>query len=166
MKIRPANRSDLDQIASIHIDSWRGAYANDLPAEFFDKQINREFEQRWQEITIQKEDIVLIAEDDTIIGFIAIWCRPEAFIDNLHVTATKRSQNVGSALMTAAADALIQRGHRTAYLWVFESNRKAIGFYERLGGVQKETAIKSIYGHDVLSRKIEWINLSAIGKKQ
>ena len=164
MKIRPASKSDLEQIASIHIESWKGAYANDLPAEFFENQIDRVFAKYWLEITIQEEDLVLVAEDDTIIGFIAVWCRPDPFIDNLHVMASRRSQNVGSALMMAAANGLIQRGYRTAYLWVFESNRKAIRFYESLGGVQKEKDMKSIFGHDILSRKIQWIDLNAIGK--
>lgn len=166
MMIRPARRSDLEQIAGIHVASWRSEYEDVLPADFLDQQIGRVFERHWQEVTIQKDDVVLVAKDDTIMGFIAVWCRPGPFIDNLHVTASHRSKGVGAALMAAAAEILIQRGHQNAYLWVFESNRKAIRFYERLGGVQKETDIKSIYGYDVLSRKIEWADLNVIGKAQ
>ena len=64
--------------------------------------------------------------------------------------------------MRAAARELIYRGHQTAYLWVFESNQKAIRFYERFGGVSKEQSIKTVFGYDVLSRKIEWAELSVI----
>jgi ribosomal protein S18 acetylase RimI-like enzyme len=69
---------------------------------------------------------------------------------------------VGSALIGAAAKELINRGHKKAYLWVFESNAKAIRFYKRLGGIQKEQSIKDAFGFDVLSRKIEWDDLSTI----
>jgi ribosomal protein S18 acetylase RimI-like enzyme len=166
MKIRPANRVDLQKIAAIHIDSWRDTYADVLPAELLERRIEPFLEKHWAEIVIQKEDLVLVAESGSIVGFIAVWCRPAPFIDNLHVTASLRSQKVGTALMRAAASELIQQGHYTAYLWVFESNKNAIRFYERLGGVQKEKAMRSIFGHDVLSRKIEWVDLNAIGKSR
>ena len=116
----------------------------------------------WSAIEIRSEDIVLIAEKDTPIGFIAVWCRPSPFIDNLHVSPSYRSNKVGTALMAAVAELLISRGHKTAYLWVFEANSKAIRFYERLGGVQKERAERAVLGYDVLSRKIEWYDLASI----
>jgi len=162
MKIRHATKSDLHDIAAVHIESWKDVYTDVLPAEFLNGQINRDFLQHWSEIDIQTEDIVLVAEELSIVGFIAVWCRPTPFIDNLHVRPSQRSKKVGSALMRAAARELISRGHQTAYLWVFESNQKAIRFYERFGGVRKEKAIKTVFGYDVLSRKIEWAELSVI----
>jgi len=116
----------------------------------------------WGEIEIQNEDLVLVAEEDSLVGFVAVWCRPIPFIDNLHVRPSQRSKKVGSALMKAVAQELINEGHKTAYLWVFESNEKAIRFYERLGGVRKEQSTKNVFGYDVLNRKIEWDDLSKI----
>jgi ribosomal protein S18 acetylase RimI-like enzyme len=162
MKIRPARRSDLEQIVAIHVESWRDAYSDVLPAEFLDRQIYRVLDEHWRDITIRKEDLVLVAENNSVVGFIAVWCSPDPFIDNLHVTVPERSRKVGSALMKAAAQKLIGRGHRTAFLWVFKSNKKAIRFYEGLGGVRKEVAMKSVFGYEVLSRKIVWVDLAAI----
>jgi len=68
--------------------------------------------------------------------------------------------------MKAVAKELINKGYKTGYLWVFESNGKAIRFYERLGGAQKEQARKTIFGYEVLSRKIEWDDLSVICANQ
>ena len=68
--------------------------------------------------------------------------------------------------MRAAARELIDRGHKSAYLWVFESNEEAIRFYERLGGIKKEQSIKTVFGYDVKSRKIEWTELSVICENQ
>ena len=160
MIIRRARQSDLRDIASIHIESWKDAYAGVLPEEFLGGKIDRVFDLYWQEIVIQEEDIVLVAEEKSILGFIAVWCRPDPFIDNLHVTVSHRSKQVGSALMRAGAKELIQQGHQTAYLWVFEANTMAIRFYERLGGLKKEKALKSVFGYEVLSRKIEWDDIS------
>ena len=162
MKIRPAAQSDLQGIAAIHAASWKDAYASVLPAEFLAKQIDIDLARHWSEIQIQSEDLLLVAEEDSLVGFAAIWCRPIPFIDNLHVKPSCRSKGVGSALMKAAAKELINRGNQTAYLWVFESNKNAIRFYERLGGVQKERAQKAVFGHKVLSRKIVWDDLGVI----
>jgi len=166
MKIRRATQSDLQAIAAIHAESWKDSYSDVLPAEFLAGQIDRDLARHWSEIEIQNEDIVLVAEKDSLVGFVAVWCRPIPFIDNLHVRPFHRSKKVGSALMKAVAKELINKGYKTGYLWVFESNGKAIRFYERLGGAQKEQARKTIFGYEVLSRKIEWDDLSVICANQ
>ena len=162
MKIRRAIQSDLQYIAAIHVESWKDAYSDVLPAEFMAGQIDQELAQHWSNIEIQSEDIVLVAEEDLLVGFIAVWCRPIPFIDNLHVRPSHRSKKIGSALMKAVAKELIKKEHKTAYLWVFESNEKAIRFYESLGGAQKEQAMKDIFGYEVPSRKIAWEDLARI----
>jgi len=162
MKIRRSTQSDIQDIAALHIESWIDSYSNVLPAEFFSEKIHRDFEQHWNEIKIQNDDIILVAEENSILGFVAVWCRPIPFIDNLHVRPSQRSKKVGSALMKAVAKELINEGHKTAYLWVFEINEKAIRFYERLGGLQKEQSVKNVFGYDVLTKKIEWDDLSKI----
>ena len=166
MKIRRATQSDIQDIAAIHIESWKDSYSDVLPAEFLAEKIDRDLELHWSEIEIQNEDIVLVAEENSLVGFAAVWCRPIPFIDNLHVRPSQRSKRIGSALMKEVAKELINKGHKTAYLWVFESNEKAIRFYERLGGAQKEQSMKDVFGCDVLSRKIEWDNLSTIFENQ
>ena len=166
IKIRPATKSDLQDIISIHVESWKDAYADVLPAEFIAGQLHRELARHWRETEIQNQDIVLVAEQDSLVGFAAVWCRPVPFIDNLHVRPAHRSKKIGSTLMQAVAIELIKKGHRTAYLWVFESNEKAIRFYEGLGGTQKELAGKNIFGYEVPSRKIEWDALARICENQ
>lgn len=165
MIIRKAKSSDFSIIADIHIESWRSAYSNVLPPDFLNTEIVPSFEKHWGSVEVQNDDVVFVAEEKEIIGFIAVWCRPIPFIDNLHVKPSHRSHYVGTALMKAVAETLLRKGHRTAYLWVFQSNEKAISFYEKLGGVQKECAMKDIFGKEVLSKKIEWDDLSTITMK-
>ena len=166
IKIRYATHSDLQEIAAVHIESWKDAYSDVWPAESLAGQIDREIERHWNKIEIQNKDIVLVAEGKSLVGFIAVWCNPIPFINNLHVKPCQRSRKIGSALMKAVAKELFTKGHKTAYLWVFESNEKAVRFYERLGGIQKEQSMKKVFGHDVLSRKIEWDDISTIYKKE
>jgi len=162
MRIRGATRSDLQTIAALHIQSCKDAYSEVFPTEFLEDRLSENLEMHWKAIEIKDEDIVLIAEEDIPIGFIAVWCRPYPFIDNLHVIPSHRSKKVGTDLMAAAAEQLINQGHKTAYLWVFESNKKAIRFYTRLGGVQKEKVKREVFGYEILSRKIEWHDLASI----
>ncbi len=166
MKIRGATQSEFKVLADIHIESWKDSYSDVLPPEFLAGQIDIDLAEHWNEIDMQNEDIILVAEEISLIGFVAVWCRPFPFIDNLHVRPSHRSKKIGSQLMKAVAKGLIHNGHKTAYLWVFECNEKAIRFYERLGGVQKEQSIKTVFGYDILSRKIEWDDLAIIGQTQ
>ena len=162
MKIRRAAREDLVDIAAIQAESWKDAYKDILPAQFLATRIDRTLTRQWREIDIKSEDLIMVAEENALAGFIAVWCRPIPFIDNLHVRPCCRSRKTGSALLTAAASELIQRGHKTAYLWVFESNTKAIRFYERFGGMRKELAMKTVFGYEVPSRKFQWDDLTVI----
>ena len=162
MKVRRAKQSDFSEIAAIQAESWKDAYADVLPSWFLAGQIDRDLAKHWREIEIQKDDIVLVAEKGSLVGFAAVWCRPTPFIDNLHVRPSHRSKKIGSALIKALARELINKGHKTGYLWVFETNKRAIRFYERLGGMQKEQADKSVFGFEILSRKIQWDDLAAI----
>ena len=162
MNIRHTTQSDFQEIVDIHIESWKDSYSDVLPAEFLDMQINRDVLRHWNEVEIQNEDVILVAEENLLIGFIAVWCRPTPIIDNLHVRPSMRSKKVGTALMRAVAKELINQGHKTAYLWVFESNGKAIQFYERLGGIKKEQSMKTVFGYEVPSQKMVWDDLSVL----
>ena len=140
------------------------AYADVFPAEFLHKRLPGNLRKHWSGVEITGEDLVLIAEDQAPVGFVAVWCRPSPFIDNLHVQPAQRSRGIGSALLAAAAERLNGRGHKSAYLWVFESNSGAIRFYERLGGLQKQRAERTVFGYKVMSRRIEWHDLAVISE--
>ena len=166
MNIRRAQRSDLTRIAAVQVESWQDTYSDVLPEDYLADKIAVDLERHWNEVTIKPSDVVLVAEDDGIIGFIAVWCRPDPFIDNLHVKPSKRSKGVGSTLMMAAAQQLIQQGYKTAYLWVVERNERAIRLYERLGGVRTDRALKNLFGHEIPNVKVVWSDISVLCKKR
>jgi len=164
LNIRSAINRDLPDIASLHIQSWRDAYAGVLPASFLGAPLEREFTSYWRDMNIQARDVVLVAESKGLCGFIAVWCRPKPYIDNLHIKPSFRSKNIGSALLTSAAEELRAQRHTTAYLWVFESNAKAVRFYERMGGVITEKSPQDIFGYSIPSLKVEWSDLAIISR--
>lgn len=162
MKIRPVAKADLPGIACLHTQSWRDAYAGILPESFLGAPLEWEFTGYWRDIDILPRDVVLVAENEDLYGFIAIWCRPKPYIDNLHVKPSLRSRHIGTALMKSAAQKLLVQGHTSAHLWVFERNEKAIQFYQRLGGSVVEKASQSIFGYNIPSLKIEWKDLATL----
>ena len=162
MQIRPAEATDMDTVAALHAANWRASYRGMLPDAYLDNEVGDDLQRQWQRAFIAPNDVVLVASDPDIVGFIAVWCRPDPFIDNLHVDPGRRSQGVGAKLMRASGALLRQNGHNAAYLWVLEDNRRAVAFYERLGGVAVERAVKPIFANDVPHLKIAWPDLLAL----
>lgn len=166
-RIRKARRRDLAAIARLHALSWRDSYRWLLPDDYLENEVDQELQRHWTETPIESDDLVLVAEGQNgrILGFIAVWCRPEPFIDNLHVAPDGRSQGLGTRLMVAAARCLLERGKSTVFLSVFEDNRRAVAFYERLGGKRTDRMIKPVFGNDVLQVKFEWADLAELSDK-
>jgi ribosomal protein S18 acetylase RimI-like enzyme len=165
MIIRSATASDVQAIAELHMESWRDAYADVLPEAYLEAPIRRDLQRYWHGIDVRGDDILLVAEAQSTLGFIAVWCRPDPFIDNLHVKPSHRCQKIGTALMQAAARRLLESGHQSAYLWVFKANANAIDFYTRLGAETTVQADKSVFGHHVPSQRMQWKDLSVIAER-
>ena len=164
MKVRFATQADSESIADIQVESWRDTYSANLPADYLAGPIADDLRNHWNEWDVNADDVVLVVEDERILGFIAIWCRPDPFVDNLHARPYHRSAGLGAKLLQTAFRELVERGHETAYLWVVESNVAAIRFYERLGGSITERALKNLLGHDVPNLKIQWSKLKDLPK--
>ena len=164
MTLRPATDHDLTAIAALQAESWRDRYRGLLSDDYLKNRVLADLQHHWQAVTLRREDVVLVAEDaGQAVGFIAVWCDPDPYIDNLHVLPSQRSKGTGRRLMQAAARQLMNLGHSTAYLWVLEGNQGALRFYEGLGGRQMERAGKDIFGRTLPSIKVAWTDLSVIG---
>jgi len=162
MHIRRATQSDFKSITAIHIENWKDTYSDIFPSVYLSEKLDKDLTQHWNNIKLQAEDILLVAEEKTLIGFIAVWCRPDPLIDNLHISPSFRSREAGTRLLKKAAINLIDKGYKRAHLWVFESNDKAIRFYKKMGGVQTDREIKDIFGYQVPCLKFKWDNLTLI----
>lgn len=132
--IRDAERSEFPALAALQIRSWRNVYRGIMPDAYLDDEIEGNLHARWEALRPTDNDLVLIADQDGVRGFITVWCKPDPFIDNLHVERGERSKGIGQRLMQAAAHRLIENGYDRVSLYVAAANQRAAAFYRRLEG--------------------------------
>ena len=142
--IRPAEPSDAEALAHLHLDVWDDAYAGLMPQQILEDRraaVDQRVE-RWRAI-LEADPTTLVAEGpDGLIGFASAGQGRDNDVDTelelkaLYVRAAWWGSGVGFTLFQQAV------GDRAAYLWVLASNARAIGFYERQGfrldGVEDE----------------------------
>ncbi len=162
MNIRPILDKDRQIIADIHARSWQENYRDVLSDEFLDTQICDLMLKRWATAKIRTKDIVLVAEDESLVGFVAIWDDETVYIDNLHVRGDYQSRGIGRKLLIAAAKQAKANGRISACLDVVVGNERARKFYLALGGVPNGIDDKDIYGNMIPNERIIWPDINIL----
>lgn len=144
--IRPATVEDAEEIARVHVASWRVAYEGLMPAGYLQSLDVQARAERWRS-TLAATDAkarVLVGEaGDGLVGFIAVGaCRdePTSCILSGEVTAiyldpAHWGQGLGRGLLAAGRSSLVDMGFADAILWVLDTNARARAFYEADGWV-------------------------------
>ncbi|GAA1664178.1 GNAT family N-acetyltransferase [Kribbella yunnanensis] len=140
-EIRPATVEDAEAAAWCHLQCWQEAYAGLAPADVLaqrtanvDQRIERwsqaiqDGKTRWLAINPAEAPV-----RDRVVGFVGTSPgRDEDSPVALELQAIYTRQAWwGSGLGTRLLDVAI--GKDPAYLWVFEDNERALGFYRRHG---------------------------------
>ncbi|MGI9452622.1 MAG: GNAT family N-acetyltransferase [Geminicoccaceae bacterium] len=161
--IRDAERSEFPTLAALQIRSWRNVYRGIMPDGYLDNEIDGDLNARWAALRPSGDDLVLVADDGRIRGFITVWCKPDPFIDNLHVEPGERSKGVGSRLMRATAQRLLESGYNRVSLHVAAKNRRASAFYRKLGGRFGDVeSVHQQFGGAVEAIEVVWDDLPAL----
>lgn len=161
--IRDAERSEFPALAALQIRSWRNVYRGIMPDSFLDDEIESDLHARWEALCPSGDDLVLIADQGGIRGFITVWCKPDPFIDNLHVEPGERSKGIGQRLMQAAAHRLLQNGYGRVSLYVAARNSRAAAFYRKLDGSFGEVEAKhQEHGGTVDAIEVIWEDLAKL----
>jgi GNAT superfamily N-acetyltransferase len=141
IKIRPARSKDAVEIARIHVDAWRDAYAALLPPEYLARLDPRIEAARWNRAANTRLENTLVADaDGEVAGYAIIGpargqrAEPSGEIYALYVETDWREQGIGRALVEAAFERFRKRGLGQAVIWCLEGNFAARGFYKRCGG--------------------------------
>ena len=83
------------------------------------------------------EDIILVAEDDDVIAYLAVEVHREdvdyIYLDDLSVTEKKRGNGIGTFLIHKAEDYAMELGLEDILFHVEKTNTSALRLYERLG---------------------------------
>lgn len=141
MKYRIADISDSQDIARIHVESWRSAYGNVLSPEYLAGDIDTERKVFWLNRLSGAGDslkVVIAESDGTALGFACVRIDHDetwgSLLDNLHVSPAYKRQGIGRKLMTGVANLCKEHStHSGLYLWVLEPNANAQKFYKALG---------------------------------
>ncbi len=172
--IRSAKIEDAAEIANVHLNSWREAYKDLLPAEFLDSLplTFKRRRDRWQKSlsdpTSTTKVYVAEAEKPGIVGFIT-WSPPrdEKYKDwgeicAVYLLAAFKRKQIGYKMLNIAFHHLKADGFENAYCWVLKDN-PTCAFYKRTGGVLLEGDTKSacLGGRNVIELVYKW-NLSSI----
>jgi GNAT superfamily N-acetyltransferase len=146
MTYREATPNDIEKIAALHAQSWQLHYQGILKEEFLSQAVEENRLEVWRSRLQNpaENQYILLAEDAGVLcGFACVFADEDpvwgALLDNLHISAHRKGEGIGTMLLRLAAQWAVQRRPSTNfYLWVYEDNRNARKFYEGLGAVNQE----------------------------
>ena len=167
--IRRAHPRDTIDVARIHIDMWRVAYAELLDPGFLRELSYSRSRLQWQAMIERHSGVLLVAEsnDDGVVGFAAGGAeRTRAFdVDGelmaLYVLAGHQGEGIGRALLTRMAKELLENGREGMVVWVLADN-PARHFYEHLGGKPAGEQRLQVGNQSVLERAYLWRDLRTL----
>jgi ribosomal protein S18 acetylase RimI-like enzyme len=142
----PAGPSDAEELARVHVTSWRETYRGLLADAFLARMSEPGFARRFRRALTDPGAGVTLAGADRH-GLVAYaqgaasrrGVPGEAEIQTLYVLRHAQGEGLGQRLMTETARALAVQGSTSLMISVLRDNIRARGFYEHLGG-EPETA--------------------------
>ena len=135
--VRTPRVEDADEAARVHIQVWREAYPDNMPADFLEELDPVKAADRWRlRFEMDEPDgvvVVATGRDGEIVGIASAGpARDENALTewelySINVLAAHHGSGVADQLITAAV------GDRPATLWVIRGNPRADAFYRRHG---------------------------------
>jgi ribosomal protein S18 acetylase RimI-like enzyme len=136
MPIEPATTADAPALATIFLRCWQTAYRGIVDDEIIEGLDPVQVERWWR--TLAAEHQVLVARGDgTPVGMVRFGADQEdstrGHVFSLYVDPASAGAGVGRMLLARATAELAAAGYRTATLWVFADNERAMRFYNAAG---------------------------------
>jgi ribosomal protein S18 acetylase RimI-like enzyme len=142
----PAGPSDAEDLARVHVVSWRETYRGLLSDAFLARMSEAGFARRFgRQLTLVDAGVTLAGADrHGLVGYAQggpsrravpnFQEGGEAEIQTLYVLRQAQGAGLGARLMTETARTLAARGATSLMISVLRDNVRARGFYEHLGG--------------------------------
>ncbi|MER6145729.1 GNAT family N-acetyltransferase [Streptomyces sparsogenes] len=147
MEIRTGRRSDAAQVAALHAESWRTAYAGIMPTGFLSGPLVEDRLELWLGRLDEPQPgaALFVAEDaGEMAGFAYLMPRPDGrlLLDNLHARPGRTGTGIGGRLLRHAFTwAAEEHPGKAVYLEVLRANTPAIAFYERHGALRTDERV-------------------------
>jgi GNAT superfamily N-acetyltransferase len=152
--VRPAEPSDIPDIARIQRDTWRTAYAELLPADFL---ADLDTEDAWRAALAAGTGLFVATEGEWTVGFCSVGFAPDAeltdangvlpadaptvaLVGTLLVEPRWGRRGHGGRLLATAAHALRAHGATRGVAWVPERDEASRRFYAGIAWHQDGTA--------------------------
>ncbi|MBY9001710.1 MAG: GNAT family N-acetyltransferase [Candidatus Heimdallarchaeota archaeon] len=150
MLIREAITADAAGIANVKVNSWKTTYKGLFPDEVLDALSVEEETANWarnlDSISKTYTSLALVAESDDkeIVGIIAGRKNEDRFhpydcnLSIIYILKEYQRKKLGSRLTEQIVDFFIEKRFKTMIIWILKGNPNCL-FYEKLGGMPKET---------------------------
>jgi GNAT superfamily N-acetyltransferase len=143
-RVRLANGNDADELARVHLASWRWVYRNLLPASYLSSLRKRELAARWwRRLSAGEIDeaIRILEIDGRVGGFVTFgaqqddptWLGYSGEVFMLYLEPQLTGIGLGRLLLRRAFDELSRCRCHWVVVWVLARNQLARGFYEAEG---------------------------------
>ncbi|WP_412074715.1 N-acetyltransferase family protein [Streptomyces xanthophaeus] len=147
MEIRRGRRNDATEVAALHAESWRTAYAGIMPASFLGGPLLEDRLELWRgrlDEPLPGAALFVLEAATEIDGFAYLIPQSDGrlLLDNLHARPSRTGSGIGGRLLAhALAWSADEHPDRPVYLEVLRANTRAIAFYERHGALRTDERV-------------------------
>lgn len=157
MIYRRPNFDEAQAMAALHVQCWREAYSEILPAELINSFNDQTRLPTWQSVIPNAQKFVLGAFDaDVPVGFVISGFSDEKYIEDqdgnletIYLAASHYRQGIGRELIGRAARDWVLNGGTSLTVGVLAENIRARVFYESLGAKLVRLTTYTWDGHDL-----------------
>ena len=172
VKFRRPEPEEAETFAALHVQCWREAYRDIVPAELLAGMTPNKRLPMWQASLVNPQRFVLGAyADDAPAGFIIsgpsdVKNIPEqdGHLWALYITASQHRKGIGRQLVYAATQHWLDRGGKSMTIGVLAENKPARAFYESLGTKLLKYNTYNWDGCDLPDCLYIWDDLAKIAK--
>jgi len=145
LAIARATGRDAAALRDLHTRTWADTYASLLPEDYYARRLNAHRVRDWEALIREQEERgggVLVARGSAGLAGLCQYGPSDdqdeppgrvGQIFRLYVLPACQRQGVGRLLLATSAELLVSSGASSLTLWALEADRRARGFYERLG---------------------------------
>ena len=153
--LRKAQRDDVDEIASIHVDSWKAAFTGRMPHNYIESYTLPRRVTEWHQLLTNNAETVVVSESGgRVIGFLSfkISQTHENAIElsKLYLCPSAYGKGVGSLLMNYLEKQVASHHVHQITLYVLDNNDAAIRFYTKQGFAFAEGAVSTEFEGEVI----------------
>ena len=177
--IKNAVEGDIPDLARIHLASKLAAEAGIVDSEFLNAKTIEEYEEKWVGFYADEDSTkALIYDGETAVGFVSFGplrtppagmskIRPlySSEIFAIYVEPEYFDKGYGKKLLQYAVTQLKEQKHKSLCLWALDKNKRACGFYEKMGGQRVGKQIVEMGPSKVKEACYGWRNIDEIMNK-